>query len=349
MTGNQTGAPLSKSNSIFLKFYLDRGLPEDIASQYANYAARLQDQGLPVVFEIEHLSHHLNLNTEFLAKAINSPENFYREFSIEKKLGGSRQILSPYPSLSQVQTWIKQRILDNLRVSKAALAYKKNTSIIQNAHKHSDKKVLLTIDIKDFFGTIKKEWVINLFRKLGYSPQISFYFASLCCHSGSLPQGAPTSPVISNIICRNLDNRLEGLSKAENLTYTRYADDLAFSGDFISPRFSRKVISIVTECHFEINDKKTRLMTSKNRKVLTGINVASSNLSLTRSFKRELIKEEHFIEKFGIRAHMNRKKIRDPLYIDRLIGKANYWHSVESWNIESLRILNSLKSAKKNL
>lgn len=320
-----------------------------ISERYSVYAANLRDQGLPVIFEINHLSHRLGLTPEFVAKAINAPEFLYREFSMKKKLGGTRQILVPYPSLHQAQTWVKREILDSLPVSSSAHAYKKGSSIVKNAAVHANKCSVLTIDLRDFFGTIKKNWIINTFRQLGYSPQVAFYLASICCYSGRLPQGAPTSPVLSNLVCRTLDSRLHGLSKSASLSYTRYADDLAFSGAHIPQRFLRKVTEIVNTCGFETNDIKTKLMNSTNRKVVTGINVTKENLSLTRKYKRELKKEEYFINKYGLRAHLDKRKIRDPLYIDRLIGRANYWHEVESWNSEALRVLTSLREKKRLL
>lgn len=324
-------------------------MPDEIAERYSAYASNLRDQGLPVIFEFDHLSLRLGLTSHFVAKAINAPEALYREFSLKKKLGGVRRILVPYPSLHQAQNWIKKKILDQLAVSNSAHAYRKGSSIIKNAEVHANKSSVLTIDLEDFFGTISKNWVINTFSQVGYSPQVAFYLASICCHSGSLPQGAPTSPAISNLICRTLDSRLQGLSKSANLSYTRYADDLAFSGDHIPNRFSKKVAEIVNACGFRTNDLKTKLMTSENRKVVTGINVTRENLSLTRNYKRELRKEEFFIKKYGLRAHLDKKKIRDPLYIDRLIGRANYWCQVESWNSEAFRVLASLKEKKRLL
>jgi len=340
---------LSSSKPFFLEYYRDHGLPEVIAERYSAYAAKLRDQGLPVIFEIDHLSLRLGLTSEFVAKAINAPESLYREFALKKKLGGTRRILVPYPSLHQAQTWVKREILDTLPVSSSAHAYRKGSSIVKNAEVHANKRSVLTIDLQDFFGTIKKNWIINTFRQLGYSPQVAFYLASICCHSDHLPQGAPTSPVLSNLVCRTLDSRLHGLSKSASLAYTRYADDLAFSGAHIPKRFLRKVTEIVNDCGFETNDIKTKLMTSANRKVVTGINVTREDLSLTRKYKRELIKEEFFIKKYGLRSHLDKRKIRDPLYIDRLIGRANYWCEVESWNSEALRVLTSLREKKRLL
>jgi RNA-directed DNA polymerase len=340
---------LNSSKHIFLEYYRDHGLPDEVAERYSAYASNLRDQGLPVIFEVGHLSVRLGLTSCFIAKAINAPEAFYREFSLKKKLGGTRRILAPYPSMYQAQSWIKKRILDQLPVSKAANAYVKGSSIIDNARNHVNKRSILTIDLSDFFGTIKKKWIIRIFRELGYSPQVSFYLSSICCHSDCLPQGAPTSPPLSNIVCRLLDARLLGLSQSANLSYTRYADDLAFSGDYIPARFLKAVTDVINDCGFQLNGKKTKLMTSENRKVVTGINVTSEKLSLTRNFKRELRKEEFFISKYGLRGHLDKKKVRDPLYIDRLIGKANYWCAVESWNPEAAEILLSLKEKKRLL
>lgn len=340
---------MRSSKSSFKRFYLDHGLSPDLAESYSVYAANLRDQKFPVLFEVNHLSLRMRLSRELIGKAINSPENLYRCFEIKKKVGGVRKIVAPYPSLQQAQLWIKRKILDNFELSDHATAFKKGSSVIDNARVHADRKAVLCMDIKDFFPSITKNWIIQVFKEIGYSHQMAFYLASICCYDGALPQGAPTSPGLSNIVCRYLDRRLSGLAGSAGLNYTRYADDLTFSGDYISQSFPVLIEKIVSSCGFSPNGGKTRLMLSPARKVVTGINVARPRLSLSNKYKKEIKKEVYYIEKFGLRSHLSKKKIRDPLYIDRLIGKANYWSEVESWNGEPKEILQILCTAKQRL
>jgi RNA-directed DNA polymerase len=324
----------------FKKHYQEHGLPENLANKYSAYASNLRDQGLPVIFEIEHLALQLNVEVSFLYSVFNSPTSFYRNFELQKKSGGVRNITAPYPSLLRCQTWIKENILDTKKnYPDYVTAYVSGKSVIDNANSHAGSKVVLNVDLKDFFPSIPKNWVIKIFRDFGYASNVAFYLACLCCYEEALPQGAPTSPVISNMVCRILDRRLYRLARKASLRYTRYADDITFSGAYIARKFLEIVERIIQEQNFTLNSSKTRLLTSHNRKVVTGINVSSVNLSLTRKYKRELTKEAYFIEKYGLRSHILKRKIRDTQYVARLEGKARYWANVESWNDDAARVL----------
>ena len=186
--------------------------------------------------------------------------------------------------------------------------------------------------MKDFFPSITINRIIYVFKSLGYTNKVAFYLASLCSYEGTLPQGAPTSPYLSNIIAKKLDKRLIGLSKRYDLRYTRYADDLTFSGDSIPAKLLEYINEIVTSEGFVINTEKTRLYKNGGKRIVTGISVIGNELKLPKNYRRSLRQELHFIIKYGYESHIKKKKIRKVNYLETLIGKVNFWLSVEPSN-----------------
>ena len=197
---------------------------------------------------------------------------------------------------------------------------------------HLGENNLLKIDLIDFFGTIKLNCVKDVFKDLGYSDSLSYFLASLCCLNGSLPQGACTSPVISNIVASRLDNRLFSLTKKMNFKYTRYADDLAFSGGDLNIGFISIIKKIVESEGFIINEKKTIFKKNGDKKVVTGICITGDRARVTKSFRREFRKSMFFLKKNGIKEFNGEIGIFDPLYINRMLGKANFILNVEPEN-----------------
>jgi RNA-directed DNA polymerase len=201
-----------------------------------------------------------------------------------------------------------------------------------NVKIHENNKYLLKIDLKDFFPSIKINWVMQVFKELGYENYVAFYLASLCCFDGKLPQGAPSSPAISNIVAIHLDRRLYRLAKKFNLNYSRYADDMAFSGDKIDGCFIHYVCDIINNCGFSVNENKIRMYKDRGSKIITGISLATGVPRITRSYRRELEQQLYYIKKFGLKGHINHNKIRKANYLESIIGKINFWLMVEPEN-----------------
>jgi RNA-directed DNA polymerase len=165
-----------------------------------------------------------------------------------------------------------------------------------------------------------------------YAPNIAFFLARLCCFRDRLPQGAATSPQLSNIIFYKSDVRLARLAEAFKLTYTRYADDLAFSGEEVPRALARYVETILSEEGFAIRRDKTRFCTSGNRKILTGLLVSGNKPRVPPSFRRDVARDVYYIGKFGYLSHVTKRKIGDPFYIDRLYGRLIFWKHIEKEN-----------------
>ncbi|WP_447801077.1 reverse transcriptase family protein [Pseudomonas kilonensis] len=327
----------------WLGYFRQRGVSGPLIEVYAEYIKTLAGNSVPVIFEFEHLSRLIGIDQARFRAMVNSPSSFYRTFHIKKRLGGLREISSPFPSLLICQDWIYKNILLNIPVHSCVHGYVPGRSIFTNATPHLNARCLLKMDIKNFFPSIKIDWVANLFNQMGYADNVSFYLASLCCKKGRLVQGASTSPYLTNILLRGLDHRLSNLAKSYNMEYTRYADDLTFSGEYIPHSVIGVVGAIISDFGLEPNVEKTRLQIARNQKIVTGLSVAGESLGVPRSFKRELKKDLHFIQKFGYESHLAKKKIRKPFYIDSLIGKVNFWLQAEPADQYAMQALSMLQ------
>ena len=293
--------------SSWLVFFRDRGISESLISAYIPYILKLKKTNSPIIFEKQHLAHLIGIDEITLDKIINSTHSFYRKFSILKKRGGIREIVAPYPSLLQCQKWIYNNILKCNAV----------------------------------------HWVIKFFQQLGYANNVSFYLATICCYDGFLAQGAATSPYLSNLLLVKLDERISRLCEKYHLKYTRYADDLTLSGDYIPSDFSDLIKEIIDSYGLKINPEKTALLINSNKKIVTGISVSSEHIKVPREFKRKLKNEIHFIMKYGYISHINQIKIRDPNYLHSLLGKVNFWLQVEPNNLQAQTARDFIKNILK--
>ncbi len=249
-----------------------------------------------------------------------STVNHYQRFEIAKKTGGTRLICAPMPRLKRAQYWILANILDNIALPVTAHGFVPARSIVTNARPHIGAGLVINLDLQDFFPTITYPRIKGLFRALGYSEPTATLLALLCSEPDSdkvqldgatyfvghgprfLPQGAPTSPAISNIICCRLDRRLAGMARKLGFTYTRYADDLAYSGAATAKSNLQKLLwrtrQIITAEGFTINDAKTRIMHTGRRQEVTGI-VVNRKLAVPRQTVKQFRALLFQIEKDG--------------------------------------------------
>lgn len=314
------------------KFFFTKGLDDSLVKKYLVYIESLYSRNLPVIFEAEHLALLLGRTDSYLNSVVFSPKSHYRMFKLKKRRGGFREINVPFPALLECQYWIYHNILSNIPINYCAHGFAKKKSIITNAKVHLNQSILLKIDLKDFFPSISKDRVIALFHRLGYSPKLSFFLASICCLNDCLPQGAPTSPQLSNIVSIKLDKRLLAFAKKFELKYTRYADDIAISGDKIPVKFLDYISNIIVDEGFQINTNKTQLHNKKGKRILTGVSINSDIIKAPKDYKRRVFQEIYYVIKFGLLSHMSKKKIRNPNYLLSLIGKLNYIINIEPHN-----------------
>ncbi|MFD3165456.1 reverse transcriptase domain-containing protein [Herpetosiphon sp. NSE202] len=264
------------------------------------------------------LAQLLDIEEKTLNFYLYKASNNYIRFEIPKKSGGFREIFAPNPPLKVIQQKVST-ILSSIYPSvyknhPPAHGFIKNRSIVTNAKLHIRKRYILNIDIKDFFPTITFSRVRGLLMAWPYqcTADIATAIAQLCCFQGKLPQGAPTSPIISNMICSRLDSDLRNLAKKNRCYYSRYADDITFSTNvknfpssiaMISEetqklQISEELLEIITKNYFTINPDKSRLQTNIQRQEVTGL-VVNEKVNVTRRYIRQIRAMLHAWKKFG--------------------------------------------------
>nr|WP_314369197.1 reverse transcriptase domain-containing protein [uncultured Acinetobacter sp.] len=254
-----------------------------------------------------------------------SKANKYKKIEIPKKDGGMRELFVPNSFLKEIQRKILPELQKSYEPRGCAFAYIKGKDIKQHAEKHKDKKWVLRIDLKDFFSSIHFGRVRGVYKYLGCNDEISTYLAQLSCYNGKLPQGAPTSPILSNLIVMKMDGQLSKLAKDNLCFYTRYCDDIYFSTNrkkfpqniaFFDHSSDNKFCQIGGDLEkiikgndFIINEKKVYLSNKSNRQFVTGL-VVNEKVNVNRKFirnirpilkrlqKDEKFKKEYF-EKFN--------------------------------------------------
>jgi RNA-directed DNA polymerase len=307
--------------------------------------------GLPPLSTIGQLRKLFSIRTEqqlgFLLVASDHEDGPYTRFSIPKSDGSDREICAPKKQLRWVQRRILSEILDRVPAHGAAHGFVRGRSTVTNAAQHQGAELLLKFDLMDFFPTIHYFRVIGLFAGLGYAvgnarfqkeddaKQIAPTLARLCCYTpdprqfgnSRLPQGAPTSPAISNLVCRRLDARLDGLAKRNGGTYTRYADDLTFSfktKDVNLGRFRWWVDQICHQEGFFINQRKFRVIRASQRQLVTGI-VVNDELRVPREQRRQFRAILHNCRTHGVASQARDRKD----FASYLRGFASYVHMVQ--------------------
>lgn len=313
------------------------------------YVQNLILNNTPVIIDFNHLAELFGIQKNVLASIISKPSSFYYDFEIPKRNGGIRQISAPYPVLLNAQRWIYENILIQQPLHKNSKGFIKNVSIVDNAREHLNQKYLLKMDIENFFPSIKINRIISIFRNLGYTKKISYYLASVCCCNQELPQGAVTSPALSNIITKRLDYRLTGIAEKFDLKYTRYADDFTFSGESLPVRLITYIEKIVADEGFVVNPSKTKLLNEKKQKIVTGISISSGKLTIPKKTKREVRQKVYHILSKGLFVHQKNINSYDPIYLERLLGYLYFWYSVEPKNTFVLKSIEGLKNYSNKL
>lgn len=237
-----------------------------------------------------------------LIDMMENKRKYYKPFYISKKSGGSREIIAPIRGLKNVQRRILRQILYNnkfYRIHSYAYGFRRGKSIISNAYQHSKKNLILKLDIKDFFPSIKYDRIKEMFDYLGMNSKVSKYITELVTFNEKLPQGAPTSPYISNMVCKKLDTRLFRYARKCRIKYSRYADDLTFSGNSINGKFIGGVIRIIKDEGFSINYNKKRIIGQGAKQIVTGL-VVNEKVGIGRKKYRLIRSLIHKYRKFDL-------------------------------------------------
>jgi RNA-directed DNA polymerase len=268
----------------------------------------------------------LELTSQLLSTQVNNPvkskllkyligsenkSSLYREVEIPKKRGGMRKLSIPSRSLKFVQRGLLLALENNLETHKTAKAFVRNQSIKNHCEIHERKKFIMTFDIEDFFPSINWGRINGMFLSwpFNFSPLVSTILSNLATYNGILPQGAPSSPIISNLICRRLDSRLYQWALKNKLSYSRYADDMTFSTNSNSDfeKLMSELKKTVENEGFKLNNKKTRLLTQGQRQIVTGL-VVNKKVNLQKKYIRNLRATLFNVKTFGIKSQLKRQK-----------------------------------------
>lgn len=310
--------------------FLGRGVSRGLADRRAN-VERLGQLGLPVLASPADVAEALGLSIPQLRWLAFHSEAatrvHYVRFSVPKRSGGTRELAAPHQTLARCQQWILANILVKVGKHGAAHGFIAGRSTVTNAAAHVGRKVVVNLDLCDFFPTITFPRVRGIFQQLGYSPAAATILALLCTESPrrtvvyagqkffaatsprALPQGACTSPALSNLAARRLDSRLNGLCVKLGWTYTRYADDLTLSSsaEDVNAKVGyllARVRHIAQDEGFEVNEKKTRIQRRQTAQSVTGL-VVNDRVAVPRKLARRLRSILHHARREGL-ASQNR-------------------------------------------
>lgn len=256
----------------------------------------------------------------------NHAEEHYEKIILQKKDGTKRILQAPDSVLKYIQTQILRQVLTELPISDYACAYQKGIPLRSNALPHQTQKQILKLDIKNFFDSISYISVYQHGFPCERMPDsVRTLLTHLCCYKDRLPQGAPTSPYLSNLVMKPFDTYMGNWCREQKIAYTRYCDDMTFSGDFHPKAVCKKAEGFLNRLGFELNPKKTRIYSRKNRQEVTGI-VVNEKLQVPKNYRRQLRQECYYIQKFGLENHLShigytgdKKK-----YLQKLMGKIQY-------------------------
>lgn len=296
---------------------------DEYTKKYIEYCRKLHKRGLPIIASPAHFSMMIGMDHDYVCRMAYSAKHFYRHFTILKSNGKERPIDEPLPDLKYVQHWILENILEKIPVSPYAKAFVKKRGVKENARFHRGQDVVVTMDIKDFFPSIRIQQITNIFRGLGYYPDVSSFLAYLCCYEYVLPQGAPTSPYLSNLQLLNFDARVASYTRENGIRYTRYADDLTFSGSFNPHHLIKMISDWLFEEGFCVNSAKTRVAHQNTRQEVTGI-VVNSHMQIAKADRKKIRQEVYYIKKYGLNSHLSRIEETRQNYLSHLLGKINY-------------------------
>jgi retron-type reverse transcriptase len=276
--------------------------------------------------ELSSLEQDLGISAKTLYAVSNNLGKHYRKVSLPKKSGGYRNLSIPDEVLKSIQKRIDEILLIHSPTSRYAKAYRFGSSTLRNAKHHVGKQVVLKLDILHFFDSIRYSTVKDkVFPEEIYAEPLRILLTMLCYHKDALPQGAPSSPAITNIILYEFDEFIGQWCRDQGIAYTRYCDDMTFSGNFDPAEVIRFVRLELKKLGFLLNEQKTKVQRPGQQQTVTGI-VVNEKLSIPADYRRKLRQELYYCRKFGIQEHLQKigLEIPEDTYRMQLLGKVNY-------------------------
>lgn len=300
-----------------------QAMGDDCGAKEADEILALFDKGLPPITSLGALSVMLGYNPGFLWSLLTNTQKYYRRFQI-KKGQGKREIQAPKVALKIIQKWLAFHLQNVWKTDAHVYGFVRGRSHIDAARKHLTAQWVYSIDIENFFPSITQEVVEKSLHKVGYSSTDSVQLISaICCLEGHLVQGSPSSPVISNIVLNDIDLQLIKISESSDVVYTRYADDIVFSGKVqVDGQVLDEVKATILKSGWAISERKTDFSKLPSRLKVHGLLVHREKLRLTKGYRNKLRAYRHLLK--------NNKIVADD--INKIKGHLNY--STQIQNLE---------------
>ena len=275
----------------------------------------------------------------------NNIENNYYIYKIKKKNGHLRTIYEPSSLLKTIQKNILNNILNNKEISKYAKAYKKGISLKDNATEHINQKIILKLDIKDFFESIAFLDVYNSCFPIEYFPKsIGMLLTTLCTYEDHLTQGSPTSAYISNLVMKDFDEEIGDICERGNINYTRYSDDMTFSGDFNPSEIIQIVRKHLYKLGLNLNDSKIHIVKNYQSQNVTGL-IVNKKIQVSKNYRKKIRQEIYYLKKYGIDSHLERLNLYDKKqYLQSLQGKILYVLQINNQDQEFINYKDYIKT-----
>ena len=280
--------------------------------------------------ELASVERDLGIPAKILYAVSNSLGHHYRTAKIPKEDGSLRTLTVPDLLLKHIQRQIAVVLLSQMPVSPYATAYRPGGGALVNAVPHAGRARILKLDIRHFFDSILYSTVKErAFPSEKYAEPIRVLLAMLCYYRDSLPQGAPTSPAISNLILRDFDLTVGAWCRNRRIVYTRYCDDMTFSGDFGPKDVLYFVEPALRKEGFFLHPGKIVTAHHGQQQTVTGL-VVNDRPAVPASYRRKLRQELYYCHKFGVEEHLRRteQELDPPAYLRSLQGRVNYVLSV---------------------
>lgn len=317
------------------RHFVDRFGPQRAEEMVLDYSAH---SALPFLYDTYQLAHFLGLSHSELFYLTNHIGKEYHCVLLTKKNGATRRLYVPGPRLKRVQRIILNEILQKIPVSPHATAYRKGHDLLHNAAPHTGKPCVLKMDLTDFFDSISFQMVYSTAFNTRYFPKnIGTMLTVLCTRNHCLPQGAPTSPILSNIALRFFDDTFGAWCDQRYITYTRYSDDITCSGATNLYPAYRKARGLLDSLGFEINERKTKFCYHHQQQKITGI-VVNDFPQISSDYRRALRQEMYFLQKYGIADALVRNPgMSEQQYLNSLRSKVAFVLQVHPESKEFIR------------
>lgn len=249
--------------------------------------------------DIITISETLGVDIPKLYQFSNKQNKHYSQCVIKKNNGKERKLNVPNKYLKHIQRMILKKYLYTLPISKYATAYCPGKSLTDNVGVHINKKTILKLDISGFFDSIDYEMVYAVIKKLGLSTAATTLLSNICILNSKLPQGAPTSPYIANLVMNHFDEKVGEWCSIRDISYTRYCDDMTFSGNFNRNEVTNHIKYILGKQGFELNHQKTKCVDKSQQQSVTGI-IVNAKPQISAENRRKIRQEVHYCVKYGI-------------------------------------------------